>query len=427
MAFPRIPDSCKIEQWHNLPCLLTEEYAVLFSYVGDNLVCTRVSKEFLNSPEIFEEVQKSKLLDCLSETGQKEIIVKQVTLCLTERCNCKCKYCFLDANTTGSSMSIETMHRSLDFAFNKYRGHLVILSAFGGEPGTREDLIREMVRYAESRKDHYDVAVQYAITTNGVISDSLIQFLIEWRFVCTLSVDGVEVVQNYQRPLANGTASFPRVHHTMRLLADAGLYLKVRSTVTAFSAPFMEESVHFWGKLGVRQIHFEPVTPAGRALSDNEGATTPPSPEEYGFHILNCIDVAREYNAKINFSFCSRCTGIMKNKMIVGANGMISSCVEVQSDKHEFSDFFRVGEVNPDSGEINEYASKIVATAPEQYFRKEKCSKCPYKIFCRESCPIRNYRATGDFHQTEPFKCDLYHCIMPDILYNLYLTTYSNS
>ena len=112
--------------------------------------------------------------------------------------------------------------------------------------------------------------------------------------------------------------------------------------------------------------------------------------------------------------------------MIVGANGMISSCVEVQNEKHEFSNYFRVGQFKERENVIILSDSKIVATDSKQYFKQDKCLNCPYKIFCKDSCPIRNYRATGDFHQTEPYKCELFHLIMPHILYNLFLTTFSN-
>lgn len=176
-----------------------------------------------------------------------------------------------------------------------------------------------------------------------------------------------------------------------------------------------------YGQLGVSQIHFEPVTIAGRATSIEEDLQQP-SPKEYAEQLILCIQEAAKYHTKINFSFCSRCTGSLKNKLIFGANGLISSCVEVQNEKHEFASLFKMGQLNQDGSVM--LSSHHLSQLPSNN-SKEECLNCPYRIFCNNSCPIRNYRATGNYNVTEPYKCELFKEIIPFILKNMYANTFN--
>ena len=411
-----------IIQWNGLPCLIDGDKGVLFSYVGDTLVSSMVDVSSLQSSELYTLASEKHLFDCLNSSNiLMDVPVKQVTLCLTERCNCRCKYCFLDANTTGMVMSEQTIRNAINYAFNSFRGHTVVLSAFGGEPGTQESLIRYFVGYAKEQAPNYSINLLFAITTNGVILDSLVDFLIQNNFVCTISADGIEEVQNYQRPLANGKGTYARVMKTIESLVHNNIEVKIRSTVTKFSLPKMVDSVKLYGKLGVSQIHFEPVTIAGRATAVADDLQQP-SPDEYAQQLILCINEAAKYHTKVNFSFCSRCTGSLKNKLIFGANGLISSCVEVQNEKHEFAGLFKMGQLNQD-GSVS-LAANHLSQLPNSN-STEDCVNCPYRIFCSNSCPIRNFRATGNYFITEPYKCELFKQIIPYILRNMYANTYN--
>lgn len=411
----------EIISWNGLPCLLDGDKAILFSYIGDSLVASQVEKSKLLSPNMLILAEENHLFDCLTTSNKLvDLPIKQITLCLTERCNCRCRYCFLDANTSGHIMSENTIRNAIDYAFKAFQNHTVVLSAFGGEPGTQEGLIRFFVQYAKKQAPKHNINVIFAITTNGIIQDSLIDFLIQNNFVCTISADGIEEVQNYQRPLANGKETFKQVIRTIEKLTCHNIEVKIRSTVTRFSLPKMVESVKLYGQLGVSQIHFEPVTIAGRALSIEENLRQP-SPQEYAQQLILCIQEAAIYKTKINFSFCSKCTGTLKNKLIFGANGLISSCVEVQSEQHEFANLFRMGKLNKD-GSVSLSTQHLLQVSSNN---KEECQNCPYRIFCNNSCPIRNYRATGNYLTTEPFKCELFKEIIPYILQNMYKNTFN--
>ena len=71
--------------------------------------------------------------------------------------------------------------------------------------------------------------------SNGVLNDQQLDWLLEWFDSVTISFDGTEELQNRQRPMADGSASFPLVHRTLKRLNDAGKQFSIRSTLTASS------------------------------------------------------------------------------------------------------------------------------------------------------------------------------------------------
>lgn len=413
-------DKISVINYHNLPCLLSGDYGIIFSYINNKFVCVRIPIERINDKDLYKKFKENDFFKWIN-IGNIEHEDKQLTLSITERCNCKCKYCFLDANTTGAVMTKEIIHSAIDYAFNFYAGHKIIVNAFGGEPTTQFGLIKEMVDYANKQKDKYSVKPRFAITTNGILSDEILDFLIENNFDCSVSIDGIEDVQNRQRPLANGKPSFQQAYYSLKRLTNSGCFVRVRSTVTKYSVSKMPEAVDLFGEIGVEQIHFEPVTLAGRAMNLPD-ELMPPQLEEYVQALIKSIEKAKQYNSHINFSIFSHCNGSIQNKMIVGASGMISACVEVQNQHHSLSSIFSMGKI--DKSIVSITKKNIKDKLFDHPSIQEKCKDCPYLLFCANSCPVRNYRATHNIWHTEPFKCELYHRIMPYILNEFYKSTY---
>ena len=110
--------------------------------------------------------------------------------------------------------------------------------------------------------------LEFTITTNGVFNDNVLEFLIKNNFNVSLSMDGVPVVQEYHRPLANGGSNRAIVEKNIIELAKS-VKLKIRATVTAFSVDKMVDSVKWLAERGVKRIHFGPVTPGGRGVTND--------------------------------------------------------------------------------------------------------------------------------------------------------------
>ncbi len=135
-------------------------------------------------------------------------------------CNMACKYCFLGKSGTNKKMSIEILHKAIDF-LNLYAVGEPSLHFFGTEPLKNWDLILATREYTN---------MMISLTTNGV---ALTKERIDWMDnnnvkVYILSLDGGEA-HNDQRILRNGDPSWDIVSKNAKLLLES----KQRQWITA--------------------------------------------------------------------------------------------------------------------------------------------------------------------------------------------------
>ena len=127
-------------------------------------------------------------------------------------CNMACKYCFLGKSGTNQKMSVEILHKAIDF-LNLYAVGEPSLHFFGTEPLKNWDLILAAREYTN---------MMISLTTNGV---ALTRERVEWMDnnnvrVYILSLDGGEV-HNDQRVLRNGNPSWDIVSKNAKLLLES--------------------------------------------------------------------------------------------------------------------------------------------------------------------------------------------------------------
>ncbi len=147
----------------------------------------------------------------------------KITLQVTQNCNLRCSYCIYSENSnlgqrshSSSVMSFETAQRALDF----YREHsidsdLISIGFYGGEPLLAYPLIVKIVSYAETIFE--GKPINYSITTNAtLLTDSMIDYLIEKEFNVLISIDGPEKIQNANRKFPDGRGSYDIVINNIR-------------------------------------------------------------------------------------------------------------------------------------------------------------------------------------------------------------------
>jgi uncharacterized protein len=136
-------------------------------------------------------------------------------------CNMACKYCFLGKSGTNKKMSVEILHKAIDF-LNLYAVGEPSLHFFGTEPLKNWDLILAAREYTN---------MMISLTTNGV---ALTKERIDWMDnnnvrVYILSLDGGEE-HNINRILRNGDPAWAVVSRNAQMLLESP---KQRSWVTA--------------------------------------------------------------------------------------------------------------------------------------------------------------------------------------------------
>ena len=421
--------------WNELPALIIEENneknLVIFSNVNEEFVACKIDFKDRADKEIYNELVEQGFFDCITKTSNYKSDELTLVLSLTEKCNCRCRYCFLDANICGKVMTKELLRDSIDKAVELANGRVINLSAFGGEPGTEANLLLEMVEYSKKIKKQ---KFKYSITTNGIFNKKVLNLLIDNNFNVSFSMDGIPEVQNYQRPLANGKDSYNVVESSLKKLTDNNINLKVRCTVTKFSVDKMVETVKWLSKIGVKKVHFEPVTPGGRGCNDND-LLQPPSAKDFSKNLIDAIKTGSEVGVDvICFPYMNMmiapiifCDGNINNRLVVSPEGVLSTCVEVQKREHELFSYLGLGKYDFENRSFDiEYSERRGAKRGCEALKETKraCKKCPLKFFCGGGCPTRNYRGTGNSEKVDEYRCDIIRLVMPYVLTEFYKSTF---
>ena len=154
------------------------------------------------------------------------------------RCNMRCKYCFYAEETARRAagdagvMSERTMENLIARAF-RHAQDSVYFAFQGGEPSLAGvDFFRRAVRLQE---EHSAGRIPFfnSLQTNGLcLSDELIAFLAEKRFLVGVSLDGTQQAHDRYRLDASGRPTWARVRETLERLRRAGVEVNILCVVT---------------------------------------------------------------------------------------------------------------------------------------------------------------------------------------------------
>lgn len=431
----------QVINWYGLPAVIIKEKnkLVVFTNVERKLSSFTIPYDERDDKKYYNLAIKKGVFKCLYHKNDVRDEFT-VVLSLTEKCNCRCRYCFLDAEAEGKVMSKDLIKVTVDYAFDNSDGRSINFAAFGGEPSTQPELLEYLVQYVSEKKElskYRTKNVRFSITTNGVLSERMLELLITNKFIVSLSMDGIKEVQNYHRPLANGNETYDIVCKTIERLVEAGLSVKIRATVTQFSVDKMAETVEVLGKMGIKKIHFGAVTPGGRGCTENK-LLQPPTAECFTENLIKAIKQGKESGVDVlcfpylNLDETPKtfCDGTVKNRIVVTPQGIVSSCVEVQSVDHPLYDALSLGYYDENNKKlvITADGRRVKCGGCEHFSKaidKSKCNKCPFLFFCGSGCATRNYRGSGDTSSVDEYRCEIIKGVMPYILENLVYSTYN--
>jgi uncharacterized protein len=159
--------------------------------------------------------------------------LSQLTLCVTEDCNFRCKYCtfsdFYEYNRGYSNkyMDFIIAKKAIDCylslleegkRYNPLRKP--VIGFYGGEPLLNFKLIKTCVEYIENKYSSWNVL--HVITTNGSLLDrEKANWFMEHDFVISISLDGPEAEHNRLRVYSNGRGTFSDVIENISPMMEA--------------------------------------------------------------------------------------------------------------------------------------------------------------------------------------------------------------
>jgi uncharacterized protein len=157
---------------------------------------------------------------------------RRITFEITDRCNLCCHYCgygkfYNDYDPReNKNLDAQAARTLLDYMCNYWNSRdnvnesqNIFVSFYGGEPLLNFDFIRDMVTYCHSLPLKRN-RIKFLITTNGVLLNQYLNFLMAEDFIIVVSLDG-DAVNNSYRRFPNGRSSHDIiVRHLERLRQD---------------------------------------------------------------------------------------------------------------------------------------------------------------------------------------------------------------
>lgn len=147
---------------------------------------------------------------------------KQITFEVTDRCNLKCEYCGYGKfygdydKRENKNLDVETAKNLLNYFqklwnsnFNKSQGNNIYISFYGGEPLLNFKFIEEIVNFVK-KLDVKHNRFTFSMTTNGVLIEKYMDFLVENKFNLLISLDGNSKNNSY-RVFKSGKSSYRTV------------------------------------------------------------------------------------------------------------------------------------------------------------------------------------------------------------------------
>ncbi|TSD01823.1 MAG: uncharacterized protein Athens071426_642 [Parcubacteria group bacterium Athens0714_26] len=305
--------------------------------------------------EIFLSLHESGFFNALPESTRKDDIetwrgFRSLTLLVTRSCNLACIYCYAAAKKSGRTMSLNLALQSLKWFAEQFKGNTIRISFHGGgEPTLEFALIQEVVKEAYYLAQKSSKKTRFQIVTNGTASIGIFDWFIDNNFGISISADGPAFIQNRNRPFVNGKGSSEIVEKNIRYLVSRNYPFTIRLTFSSIDD--IREIVRYFGNLGVKSLHVEPLFPHGREYKrvifgkESEKEVYSPDGKEFVTSFFKAMGVAREFGIRITNShighltkglgyFCGSASG---RSMIVTDEGFISGCLEVVDDQD--SDF----------------------------------------------------------------------------------------
>ncbi len=348
---------------------------------------------------------------------------------VTNYCNARCIYC--QAQSGGATrdrfeMTEETAIKAVDIALQSPQRELDF-EFQGGEPLSNFKIIKRIVEYAEKKKG--DKILRYSVVTNlTMLTDEILDYLVEHDISISTSLDGDCSVHNHNRPLSNGNGYYDILIERIKRVKERGGCLGAIQTTTKYSLDKAKSIIDQYVELGLKDVFLRPLTPLGKA--DNSWEEIGYTAEEFKAFYRSALDYIidlnkhgtfiREGNANIFLSKIINGYGVnyMELRSPCGAgvgqiayyyDGKVFTCDEGRMLYEMGDESFAMGTVNDDYDSLMN--SKVCKTVCKYSILESlpHCCDCVYQPYCG-TCPVVNYAADNDIvsKRYRSYRCEVY-------------------
>lgn len=215
-----------------------------------------------------------------------------LALNVTQECNLRCKYCYVENPGDVSFMSEKTAQKAVDFITELEDIEGFGISFYGGEPLLNFPLIKSTIHYTSKIAEEKGFPeVTYHVTTNGtLITDEMIDFFTEYDIDVMLSIDGPAEIHNTMRVTPEGEGTHAKVADALQKLITAKGRHKISVSGVITNRGRLKDIYEYFSQFPLRDIKLSYV----RYLDDEEEQKYALSPSQKLQYMEDMREIAKK-------------------------------------------------------------------------------------------------------------------------------------
>ncbi len=358
---------------------------------------------------------------------------------VTNACNLACPYCYIHKSATHMDVNVAArVLQSIEATAASGAVDRINVRFAGGEPMLRFANIQQFFTDATASCQSHGVKFSAAILTNGtVVPPGATEWILAHGVHVSVSIDGLDGVQDVMRPVKGGGSSFARLQAGLQTYLDAGIRPYILITVgdsnldglPALTAWLLERKLWFryslvrdleWGQGVLDDRHGAQL--AEIQTNDSNGILSGEALQRVQRVFGLCYDLIEQAvgrgevsGFRASHKFCdlepwrpiAKACGAGDSYVAIAESGEISPC---QAALH-----------HPGTQPIRPESLLTMARSQSQFtqFRRESgnstCNACRWKPSCAGGCPLLLYRREGHVDGRSPY-CEVFRAVLPRIL-----------
>lgn len=354
-------------------------------------------------------------------------LISSAFLNVTQKCNLKCKYCFVCQQP--KEITYEVAQDAAKFlARNALEsGTRPSINFFGGEPMLRyRDIIKPLTEWI---RDVYGDSFDLSLTTNGtLLTEEIMEFFDKNNIGMLFSIDGDKKTQDENRPYHSGKGSFESLEPVIDLVLKYHPNMTFRATIDPpthkelfnnymfavrkgyTNSFFIPNSFSDWSDEELEELDIELDKICDYYIEELKAGRKPMNFSHFDRARADIKRIAKlkddDYREDgKGLPACGRCGLGASRFAAIGITGNIYSCQEMVENP-EVGDKFKIGSIY--SGIDDEKRLELANSFDTQNAicsKKEYCETCIKRRICDGGCSINNFFKNKDLHIVDYVMC----------------------
>jgi uncharacterized protein len=363
-------------------------------------------------------------------------------LLLTDACNLRCRYCFVEGAMSGShifsEMSIETAIRGINIFAECLKKNPLdtpienpTIIFYGGEPLLNKRAFLAALGEVTRLKalGQLPPATSVSIITNAtIIDDDVLKAISVNNVSVAVSIDGPREIHDANRVFTNKQGTFTEVVRNFRRLQEAGINPSISCTINPWNVDSLQEIFRWMiSELKIKGLGFNLLVDLPEIAQSNEAYAKKATDS-----IIACYQIAREkgiyedrimrkVNAFITKSLHLADCGGYGNQIVIAPNGRIGPC-------HGFMSSERYWPGHVDNQSFNPFEDTVfVEWSKRSPFNISKCHSCYAIGICGGGCAYNAELKHGNIWDIDSNFCVHTKTILEWLVWDLYEQTQRRS